>query len=120
MTIEIYGFIIDRDHLFRNKITEESDEGMVRIGAVTQHDEPTDNFDMEKAKEELVSKLTASPRQGIKFKLYDDDGELYYSGRYIGPDDSETAQFSPLDWGTWNAGCTYMKVKNDKGEWVVL
>lgn len=54
----------------------------------------------------------------IKFKLYDDDGELYYKG--VTTDGPEEIIFAPLDWAAWNAGCTYMKVKNDKGKWEVL
>ena len=42
------------------------------------------------------------------FKMYDDDGELYYSG-YSKPD----ADFDPLDdFGMPNAGCTEIKYRN--------
>jgi len=40
----------------------------------------------------------------IKFRMYDDDGNLYYEGRMSGYD------FDPLDdFGMPNAGCTYLK-----------
>ncbi len=41
-----------------------------------------------------------------KFKMYDDDGELYYEGVIYGEFDG----FEPLeDFGTWNAGCTEIR-----------
>lgn len=43
--------------------------------------------------------------QGWGFRLLDDDGNVYYEGRYIGPDSEEMA--GPLDdFGAPNAGCT--------------
>tara|TARA_R100001530_G_scaffold128140_1_gene97722 strand:+ start:75 stop:353 length:279 start_codon:yes stop_codon:yes gene_type:complete len=42
------------------------------------------------------------------FKLYDDDGELYYSGEIYGDYDG----FEPLDdFGAPNAGCTAIKIE---------
>lgn len=38
------------------------------------------------------------------FRLYDDDGELYYSGRSTKP-----YSLSPLDFGKSNAGCTEIR-----------
>lgn len=55
----------------------------------------------------------------MKFKLYDDDGELYYDG--VSTEGDVETEVAPLDWGRWNAGCTYMKVKNkETGAWEVL
>ena len=43
--------------------------------------------------------------KGHKFKMYDDDGELYYKGLFIGDPTSEEG-FAPLDdFGMPNAGC---------------
>jgi len=45
------------------------------------------------------------------FKLYDDDGVLYYEGLYVGPDDDSL--FGPLDdFGLPNAGCTSVHYRN--------
>lgn len=52
-----------------------------------------------------------------KFKLYDDDGELYYEGIATNQD-SESA-FEPLDWAMANDGCTEIKYLN-KGKWETL
>jgi hypothetical protein len=39
----------------------------------------------------------------VRFKLYDDDEELYYEGR------CDEDDFDPLDWAMAHAGCTIMK-----------
>ena len=55
------------------------------------------------------------------FKLYDDDGELYYSGLFYG-DPSTEAAFAPLDWAMADSGCTSIKYKQKgkNGKWEVL
>jgi len=51
--------------------------------------------------------LTADPQQ---FQMFDDDGELYYSGILYGLADG----FEPLDdFGTPNAGCTIIKINGE-------
>jgi hypothetical protein len=48
---------------------------------------------------------------GQKFRMYDADGELYYSGRIIG----EYIGFEPLDdYGMPNAGCIDIQLFNNK------
>lgn len=49
-----------------------------------------------------------------QFRMYDDDGMLYYEGKA-----DEDASFEPLDdFGMPNAGCTYIKYYNDNtNEW---
>jgi len=45
------------------------------------------------------------------FRMYDDDGILYYSGKIWGDFDG----FEPLDdFGTPNAGCTWITLKDNK------
>jgi len=45
------------------------------------------------------------------FRIYDDDGILYYSGKIWGDFDG----FEPLDdFGTPNAGCTEIHLKDNK------
>lgn len=47
------------------------------------------------------------------FKMFDDDGMLYYSG-YVKPDPDQEG-FEPLDdYGTPNAGCTEIQYRNPK------
>ena len=57
------------------------------------------------------SRHTANEAQ---FRMFDDDGELYYSGSIWGDYDG----FEPLDdFGMPSAGCTGIQYQNDKGEW---
>jgi hypothetical protein len=51
----------------------------------------------------------------IKFRMFDDDGELYYTGDLVGG-----TGFEPLDdFGRPNAGCTSISLFQ-KGQWVRL
>ena len=50
----------------------------------------------------------------VRFKLYDDDDNLYYEGRM------QQQEFGPLDWATGHAGCTYMKTSFNGGSFEVL
>ena len=58
----------------------------------------------------------------VKFRLYDGDDNLYYTGRMHPEDQTEDDAFAPLDdYGTPNAGCAYMTVFNAKtNKWEVL
>ena len=51
-----------------------------------------------------------------KFRLFDDDGELCYSG-ILTDDDDAAAQTYALQWGAYDSGCTTIKVLRD-GVWV--
>jgi len=55
----------------------------------------------------LMDKLRAG--DGQKFRMFDGDGELYYTGRVVG----EFEGFEPLDdYGMPNAGCTEIHYKD--------
>jgi len=51
-----------------------------------------------------------------KFKLYDDDDNLYFEGiaQELGDDDDPEDEFNPLDWAMNDCGCTYIKYYNKK------
>lgn len=90
-----YGWIITKDHL------DGTDEGTIG---------PSD----------IGDGMMQALREGAGeyFRLFDDDGELYYTGRIVGElgDDGD-----PLtDFGMPNAGCTYMSMKNAAGQWEVV
>lgn len=55
----------------------------------------------------------------IPFRLFDDDGELYYSGSMHPQLYDSYAILAPLDWAMYYAGCTEMHVcgPNENGEW---
>jgi hypothetical protein len=55
---------------------------------------------------------------GQRFRLRDDDGEIYYYGKAITPDDGDG--FEPLDhFGTPLAGCTTIEYF-ERGGWRIL
>lgn len=60
--------------------------------------------------------------EGRQFRMFDDDGDLYYSGRIITPADEEGGEmdFAPLDdFGQPNAGATEIRYL-EAGRWVEL
>lgn len=62
-------------------------------------------------------------RLSYDFRLYDDDGKLYYEGRTADINEDEERAFAPLDWATYKAGCTTMTYRlhgNYKTEWLTL
>jgi len=67
--------------------------------------------------EDLAERLKKG--EGVKFRMKDDDGEIYYIGNFLGDEDSEDG-FAPLDdFGQPDAGCTSIEYyKNEK--WQVL
>jgi hypothetical protein len=102
-----YAWVIDVDHL----ADEGAEPGSLAGNAATVTG-PGD------APAGLLAKLAAG--EGHKFRLYDDDGELYYSGRLAGDRESEDAGFGSLDdFGMPNAGATEIKYLID-GKWVTL
>lgn len=58
------------------------------------------------------------PNEGeeVAFLLFDDDGELYYSG-WLNDDPDCANQSAALKWAAADAGCTTIKVLRD-GKWV--
>lgn len=52
----------------------------------------------------------------IPWRLYDDDGELYYEG-WLYEDDEAIIEQAVLDWGMHDSGCTEIQVKRN-GKWV--
>jgi hypothetical protein len=72
------------------------------------------------------SKLTAEQiiahSKGRKFRMKDDDGELYYEGLMVlTPEDGDEGEFRPLsDFGTPNAGATSIEYQRPDGTWETL
>jgi len=60
---------------------------------------------------ELIKKYELS----VRFKMYDDDGELYYEGSM------QIEDFHPLDdYGMPNAGCTYLEYSRNNEAFEML
>lgn len=112
-----YGWIIDVDHMPDESEPEGTNlnaKGLIGPSGI----DPAHEFWLRRGK-------------GRQFEIRDDDGELYYSGRWIGPhwreydgaQLDETA-FGPLwDFATPNAGATeihYRRNGDNTGEWVEL
>lgn len=101
-----YAWIIDRDHLFGPGGEFSKDDDASTYDA-------TGVMGPSAAPDELLERLKAG--EGLKFRMYDDDGELYFTGRAIGvgedaPDGegvTEEFAYGPLgDFGAGNSGCT--------------
>jgi len=74
---------------------------------------PIDNE--EKTEGVMSPNYTPDQKLAHKFRLLDDDGEVYYKGR-----SSDNSSFAPLDdYGMPNAGCTEIQYLNH-GKWETL
>jgi hypothetical protein len=60
--------------------------------------------------------------QARRFRMRDDDRELYYEGMMVVlPEDGDEAEFRPLsDFGTPNAGATSIEYQRPDGTWETL
>jgi len=84
-----YAWVITKDHL------EDGEEnGTVGPGGTA-----------------LSAAEISSHEKSERFSMYDDDGECYYEGFFVG--DDSTNGFEPLDdFGMPNAGCTEIRYSN--------
>jgi hypothetical protein len=92
------NWIITKDHLATG-----DQKGRVGVGNVSNEHE------------------VALPR--VRFRLLDDDDEVYYEGVMDkeGFDDADESQaFAPLDWAMADAGCTEMQYREGNGAWTTL
>ena len=108
-----YCWIIDVDHLWEPVQGQEED----RAGTLGPR----------YASEEMIHLLQSNKKAGRQFRMYDDDGELYYTGRILGvvDDDSifvvDELAFAPLqDFGAPDAGAVDIQYKNQAGAWQSL
>lgn len=104
-----YAWVIDVDHL----ADEGAEPGSWVDNAATVTGPST-------APDELLAKLAAG--EGEQFKMFDDDYELYYTGRLVSTEGADSEDgFGPLDdFGLGNAGCTSIQYKNAQGKWETL
>jgi hypothetical protein len=88
-----YGWLITKDHTYNPLDILAKSEAGTMGGADTPY-----------TAEEIKTK-------GAYFRMYDDDGDLYYEGYYLGGDGED--MFFPLDdFGTPNAGATEIRYRN--------
>lgn len=104
-----YAWIIDQDHLADPE--DEPGTNMNAVGVCGPRDAPDELIELLEihATKELAARHADA--EIYRFRMYDDDGELYYTGRMITDEGAtEEASFGPLDdYGTPNAGCTLIK-----------
>lgn len=95
-----YGWLITRDHL-----AEQDDDPLTCVGiSGPRNISPEFEAALGKGK-------------GKTFRMYDDDGELYVTGRIIGDFDG----FEPLDdYGIGGLGATDIRYRNSSGRWESL
>ena len=99
---------ITHDHISEESWGEES-----RVGYYEEHGRiPTEAVLIG-----LESPALPITEKRVKFRLYDDDGELYYEGE-LHDDDECLNQQAALKWGEADAGCTTIKVLRN-GKWTL-
>ena len=97
-----YAWVITIDHLYEEAVKEGDFEYKNEAGVSG----PFGATDAQIAK--------ALSKNGRAFRIYDDDGIWYYSGKlYEEPGTEGENDFGPLDdWGTPNAGATEIRYFN--------
>lgn len=61
----------------------------------------------------LTQKEIRNHPKRVYFKMYDDDGNLYYEGYIVHSKGYQSCDFQPLDdFGAPNAGCTEIRLRN--------
>jgi len=96
-----YAWVIDTDHLYDPTFSGDvNEEGMMG---------PSDMSDEQRK--------ALESGKGHVFKMYDDDKELYYTGRIVADEMDEEACYGPLgDFGMPNAGAVEIRYIGHK-EW---
>jgi hypothetical protein len=112
-----YAWIIDHDYL------EDADSKYDARGVTGPSDAPDALLELLGAPRGPRNHLGVVAANVLRFRILDDDGELYYTGRqaFIDPDTAdEDAEFGPLnDFGMPNAGATELQQWVD-GKWQTL
>lgn len=102
-----YAWIITRDYLAEQSASDDNRAGVIGPSAATDE-------------QVAALKVDGKPESSTAFRMYDDDGELYYSGYYLGDPTSEDA-FGPLDdFGAPDSGCTEIRYRQPDGKWTTL
>ncbi len=102
----VYAWLITEDHVAEPGAKPGTN--MNAVGMTGPRAAPT----------ELLAQLAVG--EGRPFRMFDDDDGLTYVGRIIADPGSQD-DFGPLDdYGTPNAGCTYIEYQNAAGVWEQL
>ena len=87
-------------HLDRDYIAEGDD--VKRVG---------NEWTVESIENSLHITLDMEDAQKVRFRLLDDDGEVYYGGWLLNDEDC-IVQEGVLEWGKYDAGCTTIQVRD--------
>ena len=96
----------------------------VILGDLIDHGEAVGTIGPRSASKRDVERLKAG--EGVRFRLLDDDREVYYYGRRLEQSDADESysgepELAPLDcFGAPNAGCTIQEEKNKDGKWEAI
>ena len=108
-----YAWVITRSYI-ANSIPFEDRYGSVSV--------PVDIAGPSGASDAILAKAASD---GVPFRMYDDDGILYYVGRCYSDEGTENGLgeefFGPLeDYGGPGAGCTEIRYRMPSGKWETL
>lgn len=104
-------------HPIFQKAWEEEWDASMPVGWVIDRDYISRENDLSRAG--LTSRgwnSDISAQALVRFRLLDDDGEIYYGGSLV-DDDECMSQDAALAFGANDAGCTHIQVKRD-GKWI--
>lgn len=114
-----YGWVITRDYFAEGEPGFASAVGTAGPRNITDEQENA----LETARKNSGGKMPGRgnlPDGMHWFRMYDDDGELYFEGILLGNDESEEEGFAPLDdYGTPDSGCTEIRYYTN-GKWETL
>ena len=100
---------VDRDYI--------AGSGPTRIGTEWTVDELKDYYSRQNMGEQLQPDWSPGSTEQIRFRLLDDDREVYYGGWLLN-DDECLVQMMVSAWGTYDAGAIHIEIKRGE-EWVM-
>lgn len=127
-TDTVVGWVITHDHI-TDEYGRQTGATPSRVGygmTVDDSQSTTESFNMVVGRTVYLSVgLTADKvTDPVRFRCYDDDGELYYEGvmRRDWLEGDEDRAFSPLTFATEDAGATELRYENrpGSGTWDIL
>jgi hypothetical protein len=109
---------IDRDYL-NERWNKEGGEynNTNRVGTEWTDEELKDYYSAQNMGEQLQPDWSPGSTEPTRFRLLDDDREVYYGG-WLLDDDECLVQMMVSAWGTWDAGAIHIEIKKGD-EWVM-
>lgn len=96
-----YAWVIDKDYGFDPEVSDQNEAGTLGPSNMTDN---------------MMNQLNTSDAQ--RFRLCYADGEVAYSGRYVGGEDEKDMPLE--DFGRPNARCSYVEYLSESGEWEMV